>query len=221
MEVRPFEEMLLGFDAREMWLSEMSTLGPGGGRPAQFLLLEVLDDVLSADWMVWPSIFKTRVSLDRRPKLPQPDWIGPNAPFWEDLNALRNAIPHGYGSEHPHWLIAATWHTDLGFEEEARLEGKILGPHPARTTPEHRDRAWSFLGFDVTDPGISGLSNCGYDDTERESLAAAWAHRLNRYHLFESLEAAFEFRTLTNARVPEHAPFFVIGLWLIAKTCRR
>src|ERR1700683_1152995 len=152
MEAGGLEEMLLGFDAREMWLREMSTLGPGGGRPAQFLLREDLDDVLSADWMVWPSIFKTSVSLHRRPKLPQPDWIGPNAPFWEDLNALRNAIPHGYGNEHPHWLIAATWHTDLGFEKEARLEGKILGPHPARTTPERRDPAWTFLGFDVTDP---------------------------------------------------------------------
>jgi hypothetical protein len=217
MELRGFEETLPGFDAREMSLSALPTLGPGGGRPVQFLLREDLDDVLSADRMVWPSIFKARVSLDRGPELPQPDWIGPNAPFWEDLNALRNAIPHWHGNEHPFWLIAAMWHSDLGFHKEERLEGKILGPYLARTTPEHRDRAWRLLGFDVTDPGISGLSNCGYDDAEREGLAAEWAHRLNRYHLFDSLEPAFEFRTLTNARVPEHAPFFVIGLWSIAK----
>ena len=222
MELRGVEDALLGFDAREMPLGLLG-LGPGGGRPTEFLLREDLDDVLSADTMVWPSIFgttafKISASLDRVPKLPQPDWIGPNAPFWEDLNALRRAIPHGYGNEHPFWLIAATWHTDLGFKNEERLEGKMVGPYLARTAPEHRDPAWSLLGFDVSDPGISGLSNCGYDDAERELIAAKWARQLNRYHLFDSLAPAFEFRTLTNGRVPEHAPFFVIGLWLIAKT---
>jgi hypothetical protein len=128
MELRGFDENLPGFDAREMSLSALPTLGPGGGRPVQFLLREDLDDVLSADRMVWPSIFKARVSLDRGPELRQPDWIGPNAPFWEDLNALCNAIPHGHGNEHPFWLIAAMWHSDLGFQKEERLEGKILGP---------------------------------------------------------------------------------------------
>jgi hypothetical protein len=38
--------------------------------------------------------------------------------------------------------------------------------------------------------------------------------------LHERLEPAFEFKRITNARVPEHAPFFVIGLWLIAKSTR-
>jgi hypothetical protein len=221
MQPRRFDETLLGFDAREMSLTALLALGPSGGRPAQFLLREDLDDVLSADTMVWPSIFKTTVSVDCGPGLPRPDWIGPNVPFWEDLNALRDAIPHGYGNDHPFWLIAATWHTDLGFGKEERLEKIILGPYLASTTPEHRDGAWAFLGFDITDSGISGLSNCGYDDAERDGLAAEWAQHLNRYHLFDSLERAFEFRKLSNARVPEHAPFFVIGLWLIAKTSQR
>jgi len=35
----------------------------------------------------------------------------------------------------------------LAINQEERLEGKILGPHPARTTPEQRDRAWGFLGL--------------------------------------------------------------------------
>jgi hypothetical protein len=218
MRLSGFDEILLGFDAREMSLTGSLGLGPGGGRPTSFLLRQDLDDVLSADTMVWPSIFKTAVSMECGSDLPLPDWIGTNAPFWEDLNALRNAIPHGYSHEHPFWLIAATWHADLGFEKEERLEKKVLGPYVARTTPEHRDGAWAFLGFDITDSGISGLSNCGYDDAERDGLATEWAHQLNRYHLFDSLEHAFEFRTMTNVRVPEHAPFFVIGLWLIAKT---
>jgi len=87
----------------------------------------------------------------------------------------------------------------LAINQEERLEGKILGPHPARTTPEQRDRAWGFLGFDVTDPGISGLSNCGYDDAERESLAAAWARRLNRYHQLLTQPAIYRSAAKTEA----------------------
>jgi hypothetical protein len=217
MAFRGFEETLLGFDAREMWLTGLRELSSVSGRLNQFLLRSDLDDVLSADRVIWPSIFKITVSLDNGPELPEPDWIGMNAPFWEDLNALRKAIPNEFGRDHPFWLIAATWHTDIGFREEERQKGRILGPYLAPTTPQQRDSAWRFLGFDITDPGISGLSNCGYDHAERDGLAAEWARHLNRHHLFDSLERAFEFRILTNARVPEHAPFFVIGLWLIAK----
>ena len=120
--------------------------------------------------------------------------------------------------DRPFWLIAATWHTDVGFETEAKQEGKFLGPYLTSTTPERPDTMWRFLGFDITDGAfISGLSNCGYED-ERHDLAAEWARHLNRNHLFHDLQRAFRFRALTNARVPEHAPFFVIGLWLIAES---
>ena len=143
-----------------------------------------------------------------------------NAPFWEDLNALRNAIPLEFDRERPYWVIAATWHTDVGFRAEEARPGKVLGPHLAVAAPDRRDSAWRFLGFDIADPGISGLSNCGYSDTERNALAARWGADLNRYHLFDDLDRAFAFRDLTNGRVPEHAPFFVIGLWLIAGITR-
>jgi hypothetical protein len=88
--------------------------------------------------------------------------------------------------------------------------------------PELPDTNWQFLGFDIADGGfISGLSNCGYEDAERDGLAAEWAQYLNRRHLFDDLQRAFQFRELTNARVPEHAPFFVIRLWLIAGSVQR
>jgi hypothetical protein len=195
-------EVLLGYDAREMSL---------GFRPNEFLLRRDLDGILSADTMVWPSV----VSGSRN------QWIGMNAPFWDDLNALKNAISKDFGESHPFWLIAATWHTDRSFEEEADTPGKFLGPHIAPKNPRPRDPAWRLLGFDIADPGISGLSNCGYEDGERAALAAKWGPHLNRYHLFDSLEPALEFRTLTNARVPEHAPFFVIGLWWIVEAGER
>lgn len=77
------------------------------------------------------------------------------------------------------------------------------------------DPAWTFVGFDVADgTEVSGLSNCGYGD-ELELLRAAWAPRLNDRGLFGVLEDAFAFRKVTDARVPEHAPFTVYGIWII------
>ena len=192
MEAQSFEETLLGFDAREMV--------PDEGRPSEFLLRTDLVDVLSVDRSVWPSLFDHSH---------RPAWIGMNDPFWDNLEALEAALPE---TAPPYWLVAATWHTDIGFDAELRQPGKILGPHLAPTVPARRDPAWQFLGFDIADPGISGLSNCGYG-AGRDALASQWAPHLNRYHLFDDLARALAFRALTNARVPEHAPFSVLGLW--------
>jgi hypothetical protein len=83
-------------------------------------------------------------------------------------------------------------------------------------TPEGRSPSWPFLGFDVGSGGLlSGLMNCGYEDDERTAMTELWGPRLNEHHLFEDAESAFVFRHVTNRRVPEHAPFFVYGLWLI------
>ena len=129
--------------------------------------------MLSADTMVWPSIFETVVIPEKRSGLRQPDWIGMNVPFWRDLDALGKAIVEQKSDlDRPFRFVAATWHTDLGFEQEAKQEGKFLGPYLDATFPEVRDPAWQFLGFDITDGGfISGLSNCGYGN-ERAALAA-------------------------------------------------
>ncbi len=74
---------------------------------------------------------------------------------------------------------------------------------------------WTFLGFDVADGITSGLSNCGYGKEEVDSLRATWGPRLNELGLFDSPDDAVRFRDLTNARVPEHAPFSVYGLWIV------
>jgi hypothetical protein len=73
-----------------------------------------------------------------------------------------------------------------------------------------------FLGYDVADIGrISGLSNCAYVPDEREALRSEWGPKLNDHHLFTQLEPARAFRRLTDARVPEHAPFYVYGIYTL------
>ena len=92
----------------------------------------------------------------------------------------------------------------------------MFGPHISPTDPGARPPEWPFLGFDVSDGSLlSGLSNCGYYPDELSTLRPQWQSRLNAWHLFEAREDAFEFRSLADKRVTEHAPFFVFGLYLV------
>lgn len=72
-----------------------------------------------------------------------------------------------------------------------------------------------FLGYDVGDWGlISGLSNCGFGAEEPVAeYRKHWAPKLNTHHLFDDIDDAHAFVEFANRRVPEHAPFFVFGLW--------
>ena len=87
MVAKRIEETVLGFDVREMWLTGYRT-----GRPDQFLLRTDLKDVFSADTVVWPSVFKTTATYEIGPQYPRPQWVGPNGPFWADLDELLQAI---------------------------------------------------------------------------------------------------------------------------------
>jgi hypothetical protein len=79
------------------------------------------------------------------------------------------------------------------------------------------DEEVDFLGYDIADASLtSGLSNTAYTEEERARLAPVWAPRLNRFHLFDEAEHALEFKAVSDARVPEHAPFFVYGIYRIS-----
>ncbi len=72
----------------------------------------------------------------------------------------------------------------------------------------------TLLGYDVADGGkLSGLANCGYESPERDIARAEYSAKLNEHHLFRALDEALVFRTYTEERVPEHAPFFVYGVY--------
>jgi hypothetical protein len=80
---------------------------------------------------------------------------------------------------------------------------------------------WEFMGYDICDAtGTSGLSNCSYSSSEIDELRTHWAEALNEYHLFHRLDDALSYRQLTDARVSDHAPFAVVGIWRIARRVR-
>jgi hypothetical protein len=189
-------ECLLGFDVRvplgeDLWPLERRRL---------FLIRDDVAAPLSVDTMVWPSVFDERQT---------PEWIGGNAGLWEDLGKLRRhwTGPAATDVVGPYSLIAVAWWSDAGFEDASDV-----GPYADPTNPPQRDETWRLLGFDVADGSLlSGLSNCGFEAGEAAPLEH-FAADLNDHHLLATLDAAFAFRDATNARVPEHAPFFVYAL---------
>ena len=212
------EESLLGFDARELWLNP-DDLWDAARREA-FLLSVGVAKPLSTDSMVWPSVFDTGQGLglpeSERTRLclaglPSPRWIGANAGLWESLGDMRRHLAERWTDSRPHAVIAVSWLSDDGFASAGRV-----GPHREPTAPAAREAHWRLLGLDIADGSLlSGLSNCGYSQLEVEELRRRWEPHLNRRHLFADPARAFEFRDLANTRVPEHAPFFVYGLYLI------
>jgi hypothetical protein len=214
----PCEEWLLGFDARALWVAPERTWD--AGRRSRYLLREDVLRPLSTDTWVWPSLFGEGLPEEERERLGLgtvglPDWRGPNPPLWEDLGQLRGCLASlGPAAAERHALLAVSWHVEGGFSKG----DSALGPYREPTRPPVREEGWRLLGYDVSEGGLlSGLTNCGYTREEVAEGRRRWGAHLNAHHLFEALEPAFAFRRDTDARVPEHAPFFVFGLWLIAE----
>jgi len=175
--------------------------------------------------MVWPSLFDTGQGIgmpDAERKrlglagIPTPQWIGPNAGLWENLAAmLRLAHSEAAQLMDPSacTVLGVTWVSGEGLPGSGPV-----GPYAEPTVPDRLSDAWNRLGFDVADGSLcSGLSNCGYQVEEIDELRQRWAPSLNDRHLFDEPDAAFEFRALCDARIPEHAPFFVYGLYFLPR----
>jgi hypothetical protein len=171
----------------------------GAKRRELYLVRKEVPCPLSVDPLVWPAL-----------ELNSSHWRGHNSPLWENLQALRTALSSRAGTEE-HLLIALG---ACSSPKPRRTDGETLDS--PFTQPSSVQPAWEFLGYDVADGGlISGLTNCGYGTEENARLAARWLPHLNAYHLFSDLDPATSFRDMTNARVPEHAPFYVIALWRV------
>jgi hypothetical protein len=208
-EAAQFTEALIGFDAR----TAAATPWPAERRRL-YLLKEDVEKPLSLDPLVWPNLFGDGMfeTLASAP-VAAPSWRGPNSPLWEDLGALQ-ALLQSTLALPAYDVIAVTRLTQKDYVPS------VAGPYGGPTRPAQRDRAWALLGYDVADGAISGLSNCGYSDDEAQAGRARWAPLLNENHLFARVEDAFDFAAYSDARVPEHAPFFVFGLWRIERVAK-
>ena len=210
-------EHLLGFDARELWLPPDALWDDA--RRRRFLLRADTPKPLSVDATVWPSVFRAGDGdgyvgrLLRRHGVfvvPVPAWIGPTGTLWEDLARMRSHLGANWARPRPTAIIAVSWIADP--EENGLAE-----PDLPATTPAEPDPDWELLGYDVADRWLlSGLANCGYGADDVDEFRSRWSPALNAHHLFAEVAAARAFRGATDARVPEHAPFRVYAVRLVA-----
>ncbi len=187
--------VLLGFDARET--------GGGGEWSEQ----------RRGDYLFRPDVARP-CSIDPRVWRPVVEALDSPSRFWDDLERLQEAIHEQ--PEQP-WIVA------LGVSLSACSPEEAAAVEPFLLSGQHHefDARWTLLGYDVADLGgsISGLMNCGFlpGHEDVEALRAAWGPKLNARHLFDDVADAVAFKDFSNHRVPEHRPFFVNGLWLLAQ----
>ncbi len=167
-------------------------------RRALYLLRDDVAWPKSVDSLVWPS----PIDGDQRDPVDRADMRGWVLGLWSNLDLL----PAPEKTAHRIRIDLLLDRSPVGDDFWRLLDdgpAPVLGPSDS----------WPVIGFDVADTGfISGLSNCGYGDEERAGLRRDWGPRINDHGLFESVDDALAFVAVSDARVPEHAPFYVMAL---------
>ena len=176
-------EATIGFDLRSIVSDPSWTVD----RRTRFLLRHDVPSVRSVDPLVW-------VQPPGLPPSPEPEGL------WSNLSDLLEAA---HVLDHAGAVAVRI----TALEEDGQPPES---PDPIGRAFEKHD----LLGYDVADWYLlGGLTNCGYTPEEAASLAPVWAPLLNEWHLFDNPEDATAYAAVTEERVPEHAPFFVYGIY--------
>ncbi|NOX55509.1 MAG: hypothetical protein GXP27_13950 [Planctomycetes bacterium] len=228
MPMRPHEinEPAVAFDAREAWLSMDDLWDPE--RRREFLIRDSVHKPLSVDVRVWPTIFDVGGVLPLRTldptltdfqELPVPCEAWQDSyPFCPNLDTLLQTVAERwrFPDKRVAFIAIATP------QNEPFPTGRCPRLSRYLSSGKLADNKYEFLGFDVVDQGmISGLMDCGYTKAEVREARRRWGTLLNQHHLFTDVDAAIEFSEWTSERVPEHAPFCVVGLYLLGYFFRR
>lgn len=199
------ETLSLGFDlrlrvedyAREVWSPE---------HRGSYLLREDVEWPMSVDRSVWPSFLQSHYFDAKAHRVSNPRFVNEDAENLEnDFGMLRDmkSLARLPGAQ-----LGVGIAVQVIYRKREEIE-PLLGVE-ADAIPAGA----AVLGFDVaTATPISGLANCGYNGEELPQLRSAWGNKLNEHGLLGTLDAALQFREMTDRRVPEHAPFHVYKLF--------
>ncbi len=139
--------------------------------------------------------------------------------LWSDLKKLDDFLKKHRISEESYIKIAFSLISlRLGNPNYYWRPPLLTEKLPRELIPE----SWVFLGYDIADDGlISGLMNCGYKKDEKRNFQKKWTNRLNDFGLISDVSYAIKFKEITDKRIPEHAPFYVFGLYCEPYNLRR
>ena len=206
---------VLGFDIRIVDSSDVANRWDELRR-AQYLLRTDVSWVASVDTVVCPSVFEFADDAplnrpDTGAMMLVPDDLHQQAlGLWRDARKMQESASGALlqGTKTMQIAIAV-----FGYDtviNDRPLDDVLKDD----TDPQTLGDIWSLLGYDVATPFLlSGLSNCGYNEQEKNALSRLWSDKLNNLGLLTDLDDAVAFKQITNRRVPEHAPFLVFGLY--------
>ena len=195
----PLKWRLLGFDARENEQDGRKSPIPLDVREVMLLRPEI-ELPFSVDGNIWPSV----LGMNDGPQIEDKG-------LWLSLARLQQSL-----RERGRTAIAIA--VELLVPSNITALGLPYSLIDSNQDPPTVPENSICLGFDVADAGFwSGLSNCGYSEAERAELRPKWQGRINDFGLLKSEQDALEFRDLSDARVPEHAPFWVYKLHRLAE----
>jgi hypothetical protein len=203
-----YHSRLLGFDVR---LSSEEYLSAHWNEESRllYLLRPAVEWPLSVDTVVLPSVFFPKVygTEVMIPVDPETETYG----YWLNLQAMRVAFSKGWKRSTRGIFIGIHLVAAEGLTSD-QFGSRVLEAHPA---PQECPKGSDLLGYDVADSGLtSALCSCGYITREEKNRwQAEWEQHLNGFGLLKTQDLALEFRETSDRRVPEHAPFYVFGLW--------
>ena len=209
-----FEQLVIGFDAREMWLGMDSW---SQERRTAFLLREDIEKPLSTDTMVWPSLFRSHRTVISQQDITTGSVFDLELPIeyrsmdnlWTDLGATQAYLNRTHALEgKSYWVIAIA--ELMSLEDKERLKPT----YPFK--PLEVDTGWKPLGFDVSQTNLtSRLTNERYEANSIEALRTRWSPHLNKYHLFSEEEPADDFADWADEQDVGHAPYHVYAIYLV------
>jgi hypothetical protein len=200
------DQSILGYDARESWMSFATTWSEQ--RKKGFLYRLDLVKPLSVDVNVWPSIFDSE-------KVATPDRFGFQT-TWNNFSGLSQALTRAC-QKNPlkgFRVVAITLLLGIANRDDSVPWEERVPP----VEPAARGDDWALLGYDVADQWmLSALMNCGFlpgEDVDR--LRREWGPLLNQFHLFTDVASALAFKQMSDKRLAnDHAPCFVYGIWTV------
>jgi hypothetical protein len=208
-------ELLLGFDVPADPRMTLRVVWNRSERD-NFLLRPEVEQPISVDRGICPSIFQPSGCRTKDVEIPgwpesEINMLG----FWGDLQGMLHWLEENPGVQKlTRFPIAVSVRLSGSTNFNAYRSAISASP----TNPAEVLKEWPRLGYDVADPGqTSALSNCAYKANEIVEARSRWASHVNQSGLLDDLEAALAFREFSDARVPDHRPFYVYELFEIQR----